>query len=444
MNREDMLMKLRPLLLILCVLAYTTAHTQDQSVRNIFFDTLRTGESHPTPIGVDEMMYVGNRYITGDDSALMRYTMTIVQRDLDFYADLDLVPLDSFYLKTYEISEMNLIGWERLGADLVVRLEAEFPGQNLRVAWKLFETARLRQVAKGRLEYHRSFWRQLGHDIANEVVYTLTGEPGIFRTKVVYARKMEKAKELFISDYDGANERQLTRTGSINISPAFAPNGEDLYFTSYMDGDPQLYGIDIKSGEITKVASFPGIVGAPSVSPDGNKIACVLTKDGNSEIYVLNLNGRIIKRLTHHWAIESAPTWSPDGRLIAFSSDRTGSPQIYIMDSDGINTRRLTYEGGYNDSPVWSRRGDRITFVSRDKYGRFDLASIDTSGTEYRILTEIRMNENPHFSPDGKHIIFSSNRLGSWEIFTMDISGRNQRRLTRSGNCSNPAWGPAR
>jgi TolB protein len=154
------------------------------------------------------------------------------------------------------------------------------------------------------------------------------------------------------------------------------------------------------------------------------------------------MNGRIIKRLTHHWAIDSSPTWSPDGRLIAYSSDRTGSPQIYIMDSDGLNSRRLTYDGSYNDSPVWSRRGDRITFVSRTKRGRFDLASIDISGSGYRVLTELGMNENPHFSPDGKHIVFSSNRLGPREVFSMDVSGRNQRRVTRSGGNSNPVWGP--
>jgi len=428
--------------LSLTVLLFSNGFTQSDNIRNIFFDTLRTADVQPTPVGVDEMIYVGNRYITPDDTALMQYTTTIIQRDIDFYAGFDLVPLDSFYIKTYEILEMDLLGWQRLGADLVVKLEAEFPGQNLRIAWKLFETNRLRQVARGRLEYNRSFWRELGHDIANDIVYNLTGESGIFRTKIVYTRKIDNAKELFIADYDGANERRLTNTESICISPAFSPNGKEVFFTSYMDGDPQLYKVIIENGEVSRVASFPGLIAAPAVSPDGHKIACVLTKDGNSEIYVLDMNGRIIKRLTRHWAIDSSPTWSPDGRLIAYSSDRTGSPQIYIMDSDGLNSRRLTYDGGYNDSPIWSRRGDRITFVSRTKRGRFDLASIDISGSDYRVLTELGMNENPHFSPDGKHIVFSSNRLGPREVFSMDVSGRNQRRVTRSGSNSNPVWGP--
>ncbi|UCD62613.1 MAG: Tol-Pal system beta propeller repeat protein TolB [Candidatus Zixiibacteriota bacterium] len=439
-----MSLRVRLALVIGFFLFYSTASAQmGDEVRNIFFDTI-SGEYQATPIGVDDMRYIGNRYITHDDSVLMDYATRIVRSDLDFYADFELIPIDSFYLKTYEINELTVLGWRRLGADILVRLEAEFPGDKLRVRWRLFDTVRQQQFSKGVLERTKSQWRVLGHEIANEMVHTLTGEEGIFLTKVVYCREVGGGKELFLADYDGANERQLTSTGSINISPFFSPDRDEIYFTSYMGGDPQLYRINIGNREIKKVAAYSGIVAAPAVSPDGNKIACVLTKDGNSEIYVLDLSGRIIKRLTRHRSIDTAPTWSPDGRMIAFSSDRTGSPQIYLMDSDGLNVRRLTYQGGYNDSPIWSSRGERITFVSRTKYGRFDLASIDTSGHDYRILTEVGHNENPHFSPDGKHIVFSSTRLGPKDIFTMDITGRNQRRLTRVGKCSNPNWGPIR
>lgn len=415
----------------------------DDDIRRIFFDTI-SGEYQATPIGVDQMKYIGNVYISHEDSVLMFYTTRIVQNDLDFYADFELIPLDTFFLRTYEINEMSVLGWRRLGADLLVKLEAEFPSNKLRVRWRLFDTIRQQQFARGVLERPRGEWRQLAHEISNAVVHTLTGEDGIFLTKIAYCKEVSNGKEVFISDYDGANEKQLTFTGSINISPVFAPDKDHVYFTSYMRGDPQLFKVDTRNLEIVQVAQYEGIIAAPAVSPDGNKIACVLSKDGNSEIYVLDLNGRIIKRLTRHRAIDTAPTWSPDGRMIAFSSDRTGSPQIYIMDSDGLNVRRLTYQGGYNDSPIWSNRADRITFVSRTKYGRFDLASIDTAGIDYRILTEVGQNENPHFSPDGKHIIFSSTRLGPKDIFTMDITGRNQRRLTRSGKCSNPNWGPIR
>jgi TolB protein len=425
------------------VLIAPAIFAQGEDVRQIRLDTI-SGVPEPVHVGVDAMKFIGTNFITREDSSLMRYVTMVTQRDVNFYADFDLITVDTFYLSTYEIKELDLLGWKRLGAEFVVRLEAEFPGENLRGYWRLYDVNTQRQVAKGNFEYKRIFWREMAHDIANEIVRTLTGEPGIFRTKIAYIKKLGDTKEVFMSDYDGANEVQLTNTGTINLSPMFAPDGQFVYFTSYMKGDPQLFKVSVKTKKIEQITSYPGIAVAPAVSPDGNKIACVLSKDGNSEIYVIDLNGRIIKRLTNNRSIDSAPTWSPDGRMIAFSSDRTGAPQLYIMDSDGIHTRRLTYRGGYNDSPIWSDRGDRITFVSRTKYGRFDLASIDTSGTDYRVMTEVGHNENPHFSPDGKQIIFSSNRLSESDLYTMDLSGRNQRRLTRSGNCSNPTWGPLR
>ncbi|MEW5994441.1 MAG: Tol-Pal system beta propeller repeat protein TolB [Candidatus Zixiibacteriota bacterium] len=425
----------------LTILLAASAAGQGTEIPNILFDTI-TGVYEPTQIGVDDTKYIGDRYITAQDSLLMQYVTWVIQNDLDFYADFELVPIDTFYLRVYEIAELDLLGWKRLGVRYLVKLDAEFPGSNMRIRWHLYDTTTMKQFAKGNVEEHRSQWRELAHDVSNEIVRTLTGDPGIFRTRVVFVRQNDNAKELFIADYDGSGERQLTNTGAINLSPMFSPDGGTIYFTSYLEGDPKLFKVSVASGEMTKVADYPGIVAAPSLSPDGNKIACVLTKDGNSEIYVLDLSGRIIKRLTYHWAIDTSPTWSPDGRLLAFSSDRSGFPQIYIMDADGLNVRRLTYEGGYNDSPVWSARSDRITFVSRSKAGRFDIASIDTSGNDYRILTDRGMNENPHFAPDGKHIVFSSSRPGRREIYTMDITGRSQRCLTNTGGCSNPVWGP--
>jgi TolB protein len=427
--------------LFLLVICASSGDAQD--VRDYRLGTVY-GQFKATPIGVEDTRYIGSSYIVGEDSSLMRWVTIVVQNDIDFYADFELVRLDTFYLRTYEIKEIDLLGWQRLGAQYVVKLEAEFPGTNMRVFWRLFDVSNQSQIARGNFEYRRQFWRELAHDIANDIVYNLTGERGIFRTKIAYIRRTGDAKEIFIADYDGTNERQVTRTGAINLSPAFSPDGQTIYFTSFRDGDPQLFRVSVSNGEVRKLTNFQGIAAAPAVSPDGKKIACVLSKDGNSEIYVLDLDGRVIKRVTHHQAIESSPTWSPDGRMLAFSSDRTGAPQIYLTDSDGLTTRRLTFAGSYNDSPIWSQRGDRITFVSRTKQGRFDLASIDTSGVEYRIMTEVGQNENPHFAPDGKHIVFSSTRLSEGDIYTMDLSGQNQRRMTRTGNCSNPTWGPIR
>lgn len=445
-------MKKHPLALLASVLIVSLVATVpvnaqfSDEVRDLYFDTLRTGDVQPTPIGVSDMKHVGTGYISQRDSILMGYATTVVRSDIDFYADFELVLVDSFYLQLYEIEELDALGWQRLGASYLLDLESEMLPGSMRVRWRLLDTSRKQQFAKGTVDRPKEEWRELAHEIANEVVHTLTGEEGIFLTQVCFIRDLgQGAKELFITDYDGANERQLTHTGTINLSPAFAPYANEIYFTSFLGGDPALYRVNLENDKVSQVASYKGMVAAPAVSPDGNKIACCLTKDDNAEIYVLGLDGRIIKRLTRHWSIDTSPTWSPDGRMIAFSSDRAGTPQLYIMDSDGLNVRRLTFQGNYNASPSWSSQGDRILFVSRTESGRFDLASIDTSGIDFRIMTQIGHNQNPHFSPDGKHIIFSSDRMGKkHSIYTADVTGRNQRRLTREGSCTSPNWGPLR
>lgn len=429
---------------VLICLIKTAAAQSDANVRNIPFDTIRTGEVKPTAIGVEDMKYIGAQVITKDDSGFMRAATGIVQYDIEFYADFELVEIDSFYIRTYEIKVMDLLAWNRLGATRLVRLEAEFPGANMRVRWRLLDTQHDQEIAKGVVENSKTRWRDVGHDVANEIVRTLTGDRGIFRTKIAYCKKVGKGKEICIADFDGANEQQLTGNGSINISPCWTPDGREIFYTSFVGGPAQIYKVDVTTKKTTKIAAYNGINAAPAVSPDGTRLACVLSKDGNSEIYVLDINGRIIKRVSNTTAIESGPTWSPNGAMLAFSSDRTGAPQIYVCDADGIRASRLTYEGRYNDSPIWSIRGNRVTFVSRTKDGRFDLASIDTSGHNPHLMTGFGQNENPHFSPDGKHIIFASTRLGGSDIFTMDASGRNQRRITTSGGCSNPVWGPMR
>ncbi len=394
----------------------------------------------PTKISVEEARYIGIEYITASDSVMMKNCGVILRRDLDFSPFFEIVLFDQFFLKHLELETMTISAWKWLGTKYLTKLEVEFPRNNIRLRYRLFDVDTKKEINKGTFEAKKTDYRAAVHEMANEILKFLTGDKGIYRTKVVYVKKVDDAKELFIADYDGQNEFQLTNNQSINISPTFSPDGKYIYFTSYIDGDPKIYRLKRKDNSVELFAEYPGLNAAPSVSPDGSKIACVLSKDGNSEIYLLNTNGRIEKRLTESRAIESSPTWSPDGETIAFSSDRTGAPQIYLIDADGKNMRRLTFTGSYNDSPNWSPKGDKITFVSRE--GDFSICAVDTSGRNFQILATYGNNENPHYSPDGNHIIFSSTRLGPSEIYTMDLFGNSQRRLTVRGGMSNPAWAP--
>jgi len=186
----------------------------------------------------------------------------------------------------------------------------------------------------------------------------------------------------------------------------------------------------------------------PEWSPDAARIAFSSTRDGNAEIYVIEADGSNLRRPTHHPSDDVSPSWSPNGLEIAFASDRTGSPQIYIMDTDGLNQRRLTFEGSYNEQPAWSPSRDfsEIAFTSRiEDRGRFDIAVINLTTNQVSQLTTGRGdNESPSWSPNGMHIVFSSNRTGSQQIFCMNRDGTEQRQLTTDGNNTTPAWGPFR
>lgn len=429
------------IIITIAIIAGGTARGQSGfSVKDVNARLSEKRTFEPTKIAVEEAHYVGIDYITAADSLIMRNSGIILQNDLDFSPYFENVPLDTFFMRHMELDRMTLLGWKRLAAQYVVQLEVEFPRNNITIRYRLFSTDSEREIRRERFETAKSDYRALVHEIANDIVKALLGDEGIYRTKIAYSKKLGDATELFIADFDGQNERQLTNNGSINILPSFSPDGQYIYFTSYMDDEPRVYMLNLKTNSVDLIASYPGLNTAPAVSPDGKTLACVLSKDGNSEIYLLERNGKIKRRLTNTWSIETAPTWSPDGKEIAFTSDRTGSPQIYVMDKEGLNVRRISYQGNYNDSPSWSPRGDKIIFASRD--GRFQIVSVDIMGRDFRVLADFGDNENPEFSPDGNHIVFASNRMGVKDIYTMDIFGQNQRKISSGGGCTNPAWSP--
>jgi TolB protein len=425
---------------VIIILAVNSVAQTGFPIRDVRGRLAEKSTFEPTRIAVEGVRYVGIEYITAGDSVIMKNCGVVLQNDLDFSPYFENVSLDTFFMRHMELDRMTLLAWKRLDADYVVKLEAEFPAQDLRLRYRLYSTDSGREIKNERFVADKSDYRALVHEIANDIIKFLTGDEGIYRTKIVYTRIVDDAKELFIADYDGHNERQLTNNKSINILPAFSPDGQYVYFTSYIDDDARIYMLNLKTNSVDLIAGFPGLNTAPAVSPDGKTIACVLTKDGNSEIYLLDRKGKIKKRLTYSWAIETAPTWSPDGKAIAFTSDRAGSPQIYVMDIDGLNVRRITYQGNYNDSPCWSPKGDKIVFANRE--GHFRICSTDINGKDFRVLADLGNNENPEFSADGNHIVFSSTRLGKKELYAMDLFGNNQRRTTNAGGCSNPAWSP--
>jgi TolB protein len=336
----------------------------------------------------------------------------------------------------------SLQEWIPAGGEILLAGETllESDRLNFKLKFHLFDLVEEKHIVGKQYEGPLPTLRSAVHRIADEVVLQMTGEKGVHNTKIAYAVLQGTGKEIFIADFDGANVKQITQNHSINLSPAWSPDGKRIAFTSYLRRNPDLYLIDLNGKNFQRFSQYPGLNVSPSWSPDGKQIALMMGMEGKSDIYLIDTNGRNPRRLTKGYGNEASPTWSPDGESIAFVSDRSGSPQIYIMARDGSNVRRLTFEGSYNTNPSWSPKGDRIAFCGRVE-GRFQIFTIGTDGSGLARMTNSGNNESPSWSPDGRYIAFSTNRTGASKIFIMNANGFNQRALTSSkGGESSPAW----
>jgi TolB protein len=276
----------------------------------------------------------------------------------------------------------------------------------------------------------------------------------VARTRIAFtsdrdATKEKRSKELYIVDYDGFNPRRVTVNGSLNILPAWSPDGRSIAYVSYRQGSPFVYLASIFEGKsTTNVTGEKGgsMAFAPAFSPDGKRIVYASNRSGSMNIWVVNTDGSGAHRLTNTAALDTAPCFSPTGQEIAFTSNRGGTPQIWVMDTEGLNVRRLTTVGNWNDAAAWnpSKQYAEIAYTARLEAGGFDIAVLDLASRQVRQITEGRGScEYPAWSPNGRHLVFSCHRGGTWQITVSDRDGRNFQTLSAGpGNNVYPDWGP--
>jgi TolB protein len=289
-------------------------------------------------------------------------------------------------------------------------------------------------------------WRRAAHKCADLVYSRLTGESGYFDSRIVYISetgpRIRRIKRLAVMDQDGAGHRFLTSGQNLVLTPRFSPSQQQITYMSFEGNRPKVWLYTLGTARQEAIGEFQGMSFAPRFSPDGRSLVFSMAVNGNTDIYTLDLATRRLARLTTQPGIETSPSFSPDGRSIVFESDRGGSQQLYVMNADGSNQRRISFGDGRAGSPVWSPRGDLIAFT-RFGGGRFAISVMRPDGTGERQLTNGYQDEAATWSPNGRVIMFfRSGRGGPPSLWSVDLSGQNERRLPTPLDASDPAWSP--
>jgi TolB protein len=400
------------------------------------------GTLEPIPIAIPPFL--------GADPQLSADIASVVTADLERSALFTALDPASFLEQVRDINAPpRFPDWRAIRAEaLVVGNVGRASDGRLVAEFRLWDVTSGRQLAGQRFATSAQNWRRVGHIIADQVYERLTGEKGYFDTRVVFVDetgpKDKRVKRLAIMDQDGANVRLLTRGQELVLTPRFSPTNQEITYMSYSGEQPRVFLMNLETGQRETVGDFPGMTFAPRFSPDGQRVVMSLQSGGNSSIYEMDLRTRQRRRLTDGQGIDTSPSYSPDGRQIVFETDRGGTQEIYVMNADGSNPRRISFGEGRYSTPVWSPRGDYIAFT-KQLSGRFLIGVMRPDGSGERILTEGFHNEGPTWAPNGRVLMFfreSQGANGGPRIYSIDLTGYNERVVATPAFASDPAWSP--
>ncbi|MES2293330.1 MAG: Tol-Pal system beta propeller repeat protein TolB [Pseudomonadota bacterium] len=402
------------------------------------------GNAQPLPIAIPDM-------ISADPSqAQMGANIAgVVRADLDRSGLFKSIDPRAF---VEHINNINVAptfaSWRAINAQGLVAGQVTLqPDGRLKVEFRLWDVYGESQMLGQQFFTQPENWRRVAHLVSDAIYERITGEKGYFDTRIVFISEsgpaIKRVKRLAVMDEDGANPIFLTRGDYLVLTPRFNPTAQMIAYMSYIATKPHVYLFDLETGKQEELGNFPNMTFSPRFSPDGNRVALTLENGGNSDIYVMDLRSRAVQRLTSDPAIDSAPSFSPDGRQITFESDRGGSKQVYVMNADGSGQHRISFGAGENGTPVWSPRGDLIAFT-KQQGSHFAIGVMRADGSGERLLTNAYHDEGPTWAPNGRVLMFSreaSNNRGS-QIWSIDVTGRNEQRVMTPGDASDPAWSP--
>ena len=411
------------------------------------------GNLDPLPIAVSPLHVdsKSEKISSFETSTLGEEISKIVEKNFKSTGLFNPLKKDSFVQKP-DIAHLKprFEDWRLIKAQALVTGKLLIIDKKLKVEFRLWDLTAAKEMIALSFTTTPNNWRRVAHIISDKIYERLTGENGYFDTRIAYVSetgpKNRRVKKLALMDQDGFNTKYLTLGNELVLTPRFNPTNQLVTYLSYFKNMPRVYLLDIETGVQEVVGNFPGMTFAPRFSPDGKKIIMSFAKDGNSDIYSMDLETRVVEQITKHPSIDTSPSYSPDGKYITFNSDRSGLQQIYVMRSDGTQVKRITHGSGLYGTPVWSPRGDLIAFTKVRK-GRFYIGVMRSDGTGERLLTENFYQEAPSWSPNGRVLIFyretksdSKGKGFSAKLWSIDITGYNERRLKTETDASDPSW----
>ncbi len=386
---------------------------------------------------------------TTGTSAVPYDVARIVANDLQRSGDFDTLPTSRMLSLPASMEQVHYRDWRLLGQSYLLIGNVSYVADNAqyRVTYELIDIYGQKRLLGEVLSASSKGLRKLAHRISDKVYEKITGVRGAFSTRIAYItlKQLTQNKQeyrLQVADADGQNSFTLFKSHEPILSPAWSNDGEHLTYQSFHSGRPAIYIQHVQSGHQRKVTGFKGLNSSPMWSPDDSKLVMTLSKDGNAEIYTMDLATNTLDRLTNHFAIDTEASWSPDGNELVFTSDRSGKPQVYRMNLRDRRPERLTFEGRYNARPRFSHDGKSLYYVHQTN-GDFHIAAIDMATGENRILTSTPLDESPSVSPNGRMIIYATNRNNRGVLAVVSVDGGAKYFLPSDhGDVKEPAWSP--
>ena len=342
----------------------------------------------------------------------------------------------------------NFPQWTQIGAQAVLYGGVTTRGDGrLDVGFRLYDPYRQCQLVSYQFTATQEQWRRIAHKISDVIYQRMTGEAGFFDSRVIFVSEegtqLNRINRLTIADQDGFNPTYLTQGDEVIMSPRFSLSQPDeITYVALGKDYSRIYLYNLTTGRRESLGEFDGQVLAPRFSNDGNKIAFSIIRGGNTDVYMMDLRSRQITRLTNDPGIDTSPSFSPDGSQIVFTSDRSGSARLYVMRSDGSGQRPISRGGGIYTAPSWSPTGNLIAFTKQGG-GRFSTGVMNADGSGERILSSSYFEEGPNWAPNGRYVMFARQTPGGdTRLWTVDLSGRVVSQAGYNGRGTDPAWSP--